>query len=167
MKKNISLQELIAINNPSKAKKLIREYGYSPARNYNDLIQKLKRLTLDYKNGLKALVEIHPHKDLFINFLDLKSDKEEKEICPICKEKENEKVNFDAKKEDYFINSSSPLNNNEDNQNYYYFSQLPNHPQNPPLQSEKFNSSEIKKYIPLIAVTSIFSLIFFTIIKKA
>ena len=34
-------------------------------------------------------------------------------------------------------------------------------------QSEKLNSSEIKKYIPLIAVTSIFTLILFTIIKRA
>ena len=78
MKKNISLQELIAINNPSRAKKLIQKYGYKPARSYTDLIQKLKRLTLDNKNGLKELVEIHPHKDLFIHFLDLTSDSGEK-----------------------------------------------------------------------------------------
>ena len=38
MKQNISLQELIAINNPSKAKALVVKYGYRPARNYNDLI---------------------------------------------------------------------------------------------------------------------------------
>ena len=169
MKKNISLQELIAINNPSRAKKLIQKYGYKPARSYTDLIQKLKRLTLDNKNGLKELVEIHPHKDLFIHFLDLTSDSGEKAICPVCKEKENEKVNFDAKNDDYFINSSSSLNNNEDNQNYSYFSQLPMDESDKYMssQSEKLNSSEIKKYIPLIAVTSIFTLILFTLIKRA
>ena len=74
-----------------------------------------------------------------------------------------------TKNDDYFINSSSSLNNNEDNQNYSYFSQLPMDESDKYMssQSEKLNSSEIKKYIPLIAVTSIFTLILFTIIKRA
>jgi hypothetical protein len=64
MKQNISLQELIAINNPSKAKSLVIKYGYRPARNFNDLIQKLFRLTKEYReDALKDLVDIHPHKD--------------------------------------------------------------------------------------------------------
>ena len=49
MKENISLQELIAINNTSKAKALVVKYGYAPARNYNDLIQKLFRLTKEHR----------------------------------------------------------------------------------------------------------------------
>jgi hypothetical protein len=69
MKQNISLQELIAINNPSRAKALVVKYGYRPARNYNDLIQKLFRLTKEHReDALKDLVDIHPHKDLIIHY---------------------------------------------------------------------------------------------------
>lgn len=69
MKQNISLQELIAINNPSRAKALVVKYGYRPARNYNDLIQKLFRLTKEHReDALKDLVEIHPHKDLILHY---------------------------------------------------------------------------------------------------
>lgn len=69
MKQNISLQELIAYNNPSKAKALVVKYGYRPARNYNDLIQKLFRLTKEHReDALKDLVDIHPHKDLIIHY---------------------------------------------------------------------------------------------------
>jgi hypothetical protein len=69
MKQNISLQELIAINNPSKAKALVVKYGYRPARSYNDLIQKLFILTKEHReDGLKELVDIHPHKDLILHY---------------------------------------------------------------------------------------------------
>ena len=69
MKENISLQELIAINNPSKAKALVVKYGYRPARNYTDLIQKLFRLTKEHReDALKDLVDIHPHKDLILHY---------------------------------------------------------------------------------------------------
>ena len=69
MKENISLQELIAINNPSKAKSLVVKYGYRPARSYNDLIQKLFRITKEHReDALKDLVDIHPHKDLILHY---------------------------------------------------------------------------------------------------
>jgi hypothetical protein len=69
MKENISLQELIAINNPSKAKALVVKYGYRPARSYNDLIQKLFRITKEHReDALKDLVDIHPHKDLILHY---------------------------------------------------------------------------------------------------
>lgn len=65
----ISLQELIAINNTPKAKALVVKYGYDPARNYDDLIYKLFRLTKDYKKeALKDLAELHPHKELILNY---------------------------------------------------------------------------------------------------
>ena len=69
MKQNISLQELIAINNPSKAKALVVKYGYRPARSYNDLIHKLFQLTREHReDALKDFVEIHPHKDLILHY---------------------------------------------------------------------------------------------------
>ena len=69
MKENISLQELIAINNPSKAKALVVKYGYRPARSYNDLIQKLFLITKEHReDALKDLVDIHPHKDLIMHY---------------------------------------------------------------------------------------------------
>jgi len=94
MKQNISLQELIAINNPSKAKALIVKYGYKPARNYNDLIYKLFRLTKEHReDALKDLAELHPHKDLILNYFcaskEEKSNVEGKDNnsdcnCPSC-----------------------------------------------------------------------------------
>ena len=94
MKQNISLQELIAINNPSRAKALIVKYGYRPARNYNDLIQKLFRLTKEHReDALKDLVDIHPHKDLIIHYAmpmpipvvtETKSNCDGDTMCSVC-----------------------------------------------------------------------------------
>lgn len=65
MNDTISLQELIAVNNPTKAKALVVKYGFTPARNSNDLIYKLFRVTKENgEQGLQDLAEIHPHKDL-------------------------------------------------------------------------------------------------------
>jgi SNF2 family DNA or RNA helicase len=75
MNRNISLQELIAINNPSQAKALVVKYGYTPARNFNDLIQKLFLLTKEHReDALKDLVDEllqNGHKALiFSQFVD-------------------------------------------------------------------------------------------------
>jgi hypothetical protein len=69
MQEKISLQKLVALNSTTKSKKLIVDYGYKPARNYNDLISKLYRFTKDYREeALKELANIHPHKDLIMNY---------------------------------------------------------------------------------------------------
>jgi len=69
MKERISIQELVAYNNTPKAKALIIQYGYSPAKNYNDLVYKLFRLTKEYKNeAIEELAKLHPHKDLILSF---------------------------------------------------------------------------------------------------
>jgi hypothetical protein len=99
MKQNISLQELIAINNPSKAKALVIKYGYRPARSYNDLIQKLFRLTKEHReDALKDLVEIHPHKDLILHYAmptpvatETKSNCDGDTMCPVCTAKAKQK----------------------------------------------------------------------------
>jgi hypothetical protein len=105
MKQNISLQELIAINNPSRAKALVVKYGYRPARNYNDLIQKLFRLTKEHReDALKDLVEIHPHKDLILHYAmpvpiatETKSNLDGDNMCPVCTAKAKEKyMNFEG-----------------------------------------------------------------------
>jgi len=104
MKQNISLQELIAINNPSKAKALVVKYGYRPARSYNDLIQKLFVLTKEHReDALKDLVEIHPHKDLIMNFSmpmilenESKSNREGDDLCASCKAKKEQFMNFEG-----------------------------------------------------------------------
>lgn len=104
MKQNISVQELIAINNPSKAKALVIKYGYRPARNYNDLIQKLFRLTKEYReDALKDLVEIHPHKDLILNYFspvsiteEIKSNCNGDVTCSKCMDKQQQYLNFEG-----------------------------------------------------------------------
>lgn len=69
MKERITLQEIVAMNNTPKAKALIVKYGYSPARNYDDLIYKLFRFTKEYQQeALEELSNIHPHKDLILNY---------------------------------------------------------------------------------------------------
>jgi hypothetical protein len=119
MKQNISLQELIAINNPSRAKALIVKYGYRPARNYNDLIHKLFQLTREHReDALKDLVEIHPHKDLILNYsipvpvaTETKSNCEGDTMCPSCTAKAKEKyMNFEG---DIAGNTNTPNVNSD------------------------------------------------------
>ena len=121
MKQNISLQELIAINNPSRAKALIVKYGYRPARNYNDLIQKLFRLTKEHReDALKDLVDIHPHKDLIIHYAmpmpipvvtETKSNCDGDTMCSVCTAKVKEKyMNFEG---DVAGNTTTPNVNSD------------------------------------------------------
>lgn len=120
MKQNISLQELIAINNPSRAKALVIKYGYKPARNYNDLIQKLFQLTREHReNALKDLVDIHPHKDLIIHYAmpitvetENKSNCNGDTMCPTCTATAKEKyMNFEGT--DVSKNTTTPNVNSD------------------------------------------------------
>lgn len=102
MKQNISLQELIAINNLSKAKSLIVKYGYRPARSYNDLIHKLFQLTSEHReDALKDLVDIHPHKDLILHYampvtvaMETKSNCDGDTTCAKCMERKRKIYEF-------------------------------------------------------------------------
>jgi hypothetical protein len=142
MKQNISLQELIAINNPSKAKALVIKYGYKPARNYNDLIYKLFQLTREYReDALKDLVDIHPHKDLIINYAmpfpvatEIKSNCEGDTMCSSCKEKQKEYINFEG---DVASNTTTPNRN-----------------------------SDLKKMLPIIVISSVATVLLIDLIKK-
>lgn len=102
MKQNISLQELIAINNPSKAKSLVVKYGYRPARNFNDLIQKLFLLTKEHReDALKDLVDIHPHKDLILHYVtpvinEVKSNDESDMMYSVFKANQNKFMNLEG-----------------------------------------------------------------------
>lgn len=134
MKQNISLQELIAINNPSKAKALIVEYGYKPARNYNDLIYKLFRLTKEHReDALKDLVEIHPHKDLIIHYAmpipvatENKSNCDGDTMCPVCKAKTKEKyMNFEGTINEPIVDTKQLPNNTNTTSNINLISVIP------------------------------------------
>lgn len=142
MKQNISLQELIAINNPSKAKALVIKYGYRPARNYNDLIQKLFRLTKEHReDALKDLVDIHPHKDLILHYAipttvttEIKSNCEGDTMCPTCTAKAKEKyMSFEGTD-----STTAPLTPNAD----------------------------WKSMLPLVAVTSLSTILLMGLIKR-
>ena len=119
MKQNISLQELIAINNPSKAKSLIVKYGYRPARSYNDLIHKLFQLTSEHReDALKDLVDIHPHKDLILHYAmptviatETKSNCDGDTMCSKCKERQEKYINFEGT--DVATNSTTPNINSD------------------------------------------------------
>jgi hypothetical protein len=93
MQEKISLQELIALNNTQQAKNLIKIYGYRPARNYDDLIQKLYRFTKENREeALKELANLHPHKDLILNYFCVAENKSNADgsnnpaecVCPSC-----------------------------------------------------------------------------------
>lgn len=67
----ISIQELVAVNSTPKAKALIVRYGYEPAIDYDDLLYKLLLFTKEHKeDALKELAEIHPDKELILNYFD-------------------------------------------------------------------------------------------------
>ena len=127
MKQNISLQELIAINNPSKAKALIVEYGYKPARNYNDLIYKLFRLTKEHReDALKDLVEIHPHKNLILHFTEIESNCDGEQLCPVCTAKAKEKyMNFEATINEPIVETKQLPNNTNTTSNINLISVIP------------------------------------------
>jgi hypothetical protein len=144
MKENISLQELIAINNTSKAKALVVKYGYRPARNYNDLIQKLFRLTKEHReDALKDLVDIHPHKDLILNYAmpvpvvtENKSNCDGDNMCPVCSAKAKEK----------YMNFEGEVSNDKTNSNV---------------------NSDWKSMLPLIAITSLVTASLVVALKSA
>jgi len=143
MKENISLQELIAINNTSKAKALVVKYGYRPARNYNDLIQKLFRLTKEHReDALKDLVDIHPHKDLILNYAmpvpvvtEIKYNCEGDNMCPVCKANQNKYLNFEGE-----------VSNDKTNSNV---------------------NSDWKSMLPIIAITSLVTASLVVALKSA
>ena len=143
MKENISLQELIAINNTSKAKALVVKYGYRPARNYNDLIQKLFRLTKEHReDALKDLVDIHPHKDLILNYAmpvpvvtENKSNLDGDNMCPVCKANQNKYLNFEGE-----------VSNDKTNSNV---------------------NSDWKSMLPIIAITSLVTASLVVALKSA
>jgi len=143
MKENISLQELIAINNTYKAKALVVKYGYRPARNYNDLIQKLFRLTKEHReDALKDLVDIHPHKDLILNYAmpvpvvtEIKSNCEGDNMCPVCKANQNKYLNFEGE-----------VSNDKTNSNV---------------------NSDWKSMLPIIAITSLVTASLVVALKSA
>ena len=143
MKENISLQELIAINNTSKAKALVVKYGYRPARNYNDLIQKLFRLTKEHReDALKDLVDIHPHKDLILHYAmpvpvvtENKSNCDGDNLCPVCKANQNKYMNFEGE-----------VSNNKTNSNV---------------------NSDWKSMLPIIAITSLVTATLVVALKSA
>lgn len=95
MKERITLQELVALNNTPKAKALVIKYGYSPAKNYDDLIYKLFRFTKEYQeDALRELAELHPHKDLILQY-NCKPMATDKKLeapcqCPNCRMKRGE-----------------------------------------------------------------------------
>ena len=141
MKQTISLQELIAYNNPSKAKALVVKYGYRPARSYNDLIQKLFILTKEHReDALKDLVEIHPHKDLILHYTmpiatetEIKSNCDGNNMCESCRAKQEKYMNFEGE---------TPTKNNQ------------------------LFPSDWKSMLPLIVVTSIFTTSLILALKK-
>lgn len=141
MKKTISLQELIAYNNPSKAKALVVKYGYRPARSYNDLIQKLFILTKEHReDALKDLVDIHPHKDLILHYAmptpvttEIKSNCDGDTMCPVCMAKAKEKYNnFEGTD-----SNTMPSTNND-----------------------------WKAYVPMVALTTLSTLVVLALIKR-
>lgn len=122
MNRNISLQELIAINNTPKAKALVVKYGYKPARSYNDLIKKLTIFTREHReDALRELVEIHPHKELILNYSiqnpiieEQKSNCNGDTMCTKCMQKQQFN-NFEGESTAISLNNTADKNNTLNN----------------------------------------------------
>ena len=140
MQEKISLQELVALNNTAQSKKLIVQYGYKPARNYNDLISKMYRFTKDYReDALKELANIHPHKDLIMNYF--------------CVANNEPKSNADG--DDKTINCQCPSSELARMKMYSNF------------EGNEPNSKEsIKDYIPIILIGGFVTLIMLGALKR-
>lgn len=130
----ISLQELVAINNTPKAKALVVKYGYEPAKDYEDLTYKLFRLIKDYRDeGLKDLAELHPHKDLILNYFGKTECECDNKPLKIRKRIGKKYSNF-AFEDDY-------LDVTGDSEN-----------------KEEKTIDNIGKYMPMIAIAGIFAI---------
>jgi hypothetical protein len=139
----ITLQELVATNNTPKAKSLLAKYGYEPAQNYDDLVYKLFRLTKEYKEeALKDLSDIHPHRDLILNYT-------EKEECD-CEKKVNNILSRFVNKKKY--------SNFEYADEYIDF--------NGKSSAKESTESKMKEYLPLLVIAGIFAITLTTISKK-
>ncbi len=136
---NISIQELIALNNTPKAKALIVKYGYDPARNYDDLVYKLFMLTKDYKEeALKDLAELHPHKDLILNYFGKSECDCDEKVKSIISRFSNKKYsNFEYADEYIDFNGSK----------------------------NKSDESKIKEYLPMVLIAGIFAIAITSISK--
>lgn len=82
MQEKISIQEYIAYNNRPLAQRMLVKYGMKPAKSPIELERKLVSLTRDYKEeALRELANIHPDKDLILNFADKPKLKKESNFC--------------------------------------------------------------------------------------
>lgn len=135
----ISLHELVAVNNTPKAKALVIKYGYEPARSYDDLVYKLYRITKEYREeGLKDIANLHPHKDLVLNYFGEK-DCKCNEPLRVRKRLNKRYSNFEFS--DEFIDAEGSN------------------------QLLKKSTDTFKEYIPLIAVAGLFALAITSISK--
>jgi hypothetical protein len=138
---------LVAVNNTPKAKALIIKYGYRPARNYNDLIRKLTTFTREFREeALKELVEIHPHKDLILNFnqpitSEKKSNCEGDEMCDKCKQKQQQYLSFEG--------NQTPIQTT------------------PNTTSQNVANNDLKSMLPTIAITSLITASLVILISRA
>lgn len=149
MKERITIQEIVAMNNTPKAKALIVKYGYSPAKNYDDLIYKLFRFTKEYQQeALEELSQIHPHKDLILNYnckpsVPVKESKSNFHgdstycSCPHCRLKRLEMEHYPI-----YSNAEGNAMNNQKN-------------------------SGIMEYLPAIAMISVVSAVLIVAMKNA
>jgi len=95
MEKKITLYRYLATNVPSDSHFILNKFGsYQKAKNIDELENQLKSFVNTYgSNGLKALSEIHPDRELIENDCQTCIGKEEV-IKSLKKDKEKEKEQF-------------------------------------------------------------------------
>ena len=146
MNNRISLEELVAVNNTPKAKALIISYGYEPARDMQDLVEKLHRVKREYREeALEQIANLHPHKDLILHFNQPKEVKSNACGCGNSNCNGGGKYSNFELSDDYidFIGSKSGANNNGS------------------------SKDKLMEYMPMIAVAGIFALAITAIGKKS
>ena len=80
LKQDISMMCLIANENTSGSRKLLKKLGKSDAKNHDDLELSLAKLYKDAADKLvveKEFAEIHPHKDFILKYCENKTSKKE------------------------------------------------------------------------------------------
>ena len=69
MVREITLQELVAVNNPKGGAAVLNKYSYPAPKSTKDLVIKLNHLTKSYREqALSDLAEVHPHRDLILHY---------------------------------------------------------------------------------------------------
>lgn len=106
----MTVYDYIAESNPMEAKSICESYGYT-VTNPKQMGRNLKSLVNNEgENALKSIMQLHPDKEILVEYFGMKAKKNKKETGCGCKDTTSKRLDtIEA-----FINAGGNSNNNSD-----------------------------------------------------